>query len=66
MIQQYNLNRYLCMEILCLKYTIFYYQEKIWLKRMLSTDKFLVPPTEDQKVNCAVFEAPMSELKGNY
>ncbi|XP_022161344.1 aquaporin-like isoform X3 [Myzus persicae] len=38
--------------------------EKIWLKRMLSTDKFLVPPTEDQKVSCAVFEAPMSELKG--
>ncbi|XP_060838630.1 aquaporin-like isoform X2 [Rhopalosiphum padi] len=38
-------------------------QEKVWLKRMMSTDKFLVPGNEEQKISSVVFEAPMSELK---
>lgn len=33
---------------------------------MMSTDKFLVPGNEEQKISSVVFEAPMSELKGNY
>ncbi|XP_025197871.1 aquaporin-like isoform X1 [Melanaphis sacchari] len=38
-------------------------QEKVWLKRMMSTDKFLVPGNEEQKISSVVFEAPMSEAK---
>ncbi|XP_015366197.1 PREDICTED: aquaporin-like isoform X2 [Diuraphis noxia] len=37
--------------------------EKIWLRSMMSTDKFLVPATEEQKLSSVVFEAPMSEYK---
>jgi len=33
---------------------------------MMSTDKFLVPGNEEHKISSVVFEAPMSELKGNY
>lgn len=32
----------------------------------MSTDKFLVPGNEEQKITSVVFEAPMSELKGTY
>lgn len=33
---------------------------------MLTNDNFLVPTTEEQKLNSVVFEAPMSEYKSNY
>lgn len=52
-------------EILCLKYE-FSFQENIWLKRMKSTDTFLVPSTEEQKISNVVFDVPISEMKSNY
>lgn len=33
---------------------------------MKSTDKFIVPPTEEQKISNVVFDVPMSEMKSNY
>ncbi|XP_060864973.1 aquaporin-like isoform X1 [Metopolophium dirhodum] len=38
-------------------------QENIWLKRMNSTDKFLEPPTGEQKISSVVFDVPRSEMK---
>ncbi|CAI6365421.1 unnamed protein product [Macrosiphum euphorbiae] len=43
-----------------------HHQENIWLKRMSSTDKFLVPPTGEQKMSSVVFDVPKSEMKSNY